>query len=197
MSKIGLLGGSFDPPHFGHLKLASIASEHLGLDEIWFIPVYVSPFKIKAPPVSALHRLEMCKLLVENHPNFKVLDFEILKKRPSYTVDSLEFLKNKYPEHQFYLLLGQDALDHFLFWKNPEEIVKMVKLAVAPRSKDIDISFLKANPLVYRAAQEGLLPMPLIPISSTEIRKSKGNLEGVMPKKIAEYIDHHQLYKIP
>ena len=195
--KIGIFGGSFDPPHLGHLQIALLAKDHLGLDEVWFIPVFISPFKTNEPPVSPEHRLEMVKLLIEKYPYFKILDIEIINKRPSYTVDTLEFLKKNYPGDQFYLLLGQDSLEHFLSWKNPEEIVKMVKLAVAPRNSTLDLSFLKNHPEVYKEAVAGVLPMNLIPISSTEIRaslKSGGNPEKTVPKNILDYIHQHHLY---
>jgi nicotinate-nucleotide adenylyltransferase len=195
--RIGILGGTFDPPHFGHLALAKAAKEHFQLDEIWFVPVFISPFKTDTKPASPEHRLEMVKLLIADHPDYKALDLEILKKRPSYTIDSLEYLKNKFPTYQFYLIMGQDALDHFLAWRDPKRIVELVHLAVAPRSPQIDLSFLKDHPEVYSAAQKALLPMPLNPISSTEIReKAKQNksLKKFLPKEIEDYIAKHHLY---
>lgn len=195
--KIGLFGGSFDPPHFGHLQIADAAKKYFNLDEVWFIPVFISPFKTDNPPECAEHRLNMVKLLIEGSLEFKALDIEILKKRPSFTIDTLEQLVEQHPDYEFYLLLGQDALDHFLSWKNPEDIVKMVKLAIAPRKPEIDLSFLKNNPKIYAAALNGILPMPVIPISSTMIRRAaskRAGLDEFVPKNIAEYIQSHHLY---
>jgi len=196
--RIGILGGTFDPPHFGHLALAAAAKEHFQLDEIWFVPVFISPFKTDTSPASPEHRFEMVKCLIAGHSNYKALDLEILKKRPSYTIDSLEFLKNKYPTYQFYLIMGQDALDHFLAWRDPKKIVELVNLAVAKRSPELDLSFLKEHPEVYEAAQKAILPMPLNPISSTEIRdtaKQGKSLKKFIPKEIEDYILKHHLYR--
>jgi nicotinate-nucleotide adenylyltransferase len=134
MKKIGLLGGSFDPIHFGHLNLAFELMERGQLEEVWFIPAHVNPLKTHIPPVSFEHRLAMLKLAVEGISPFKIKDLESRRPAPSYTVETLRLLLAEFTARvespHFYLLLGEDSIASFVHWHLPHEIVKMAHLLI-------------------------------------------------------------------
>ena len=171
MKKVGLYGGTFDPPHFGHLNLAIEIMERHHLDEIWWIPVYTHPFQSKATSSTINERLEMVRLAIEEIPTFKVLDIETERVGPSYTIDTIQLLKRQFPEYQFFLLLGDDSLAHFHLWKDPEEIVRLALPLIGTR-KDASIVLPDTLSSVVRQAMEkGVTPIPLMQISSTAIRQ--------------------------
>lgn len=176
--RIGLFGGSFDPIHSGHLCIVDQLLKHSDLDEIWFCPAYTNPHKLDHPPAPPEHRLKMLELALEDTP-FKILDWEINREGPSYTVDTVRALKKKYPQHEWRLVVGDDTLKHFKDWKEPDVLVEMAPLLVVPRFKE--------NPLQ-------ITPMD---VSSTEIRVKlrKGeSCEGLLPAKVIDYILKNQLY---
>lgn len=135
--KIGVYGGTFDPIHLGHIHLAQNLMEAHGLDEVWFCPAYQSPFKAESAATPPEKRYRMTELGVEAIPNFKVIDTEIKHPGPSYTVDTLRTLTKKYPDHQFYLLLGNDTARHFMDWKDPRGIIEMAKLIIGTDRKSV------------------------------------------------------------
>lgn len=195
--RIGILGGSFDPPHLGHLSIAEEVYQLLHLDEVWFIPANTSPHKLDAPPVDPRHRMQMLSLLLQGKKGFKALDIELNKAPPSYTVDTLRQLKRDYPQAEFFLIMGDDALQGFLRWKDPEEIVKLAQLVVVRRDDTQDISFLKSSPQVLAAVRNGHLKTSLYPVSSTNIRqliKEGGDFARFLPPAVSEYIHRHKLY---
>lgn len=195
--KIGILGGSFDPPHLGHLSIAEEVLKKLHLDEVWFVPAFVSPHKLSAPPVEASHRMKMLELMLHDKKHFKALDIELKKEKPSYTVDTLKELKKSHPKDEFFLIMGDDQLRVFLSWKDPEEIVKLARLVIVRRGEETDIAFLKNILPLWEAAKSGLLSTSLYPISSTEIRqliKDGGDLKGFLTDSVIEYIKDRGLY---
>jgi nicotinate-nucleotide adenylyltransferase len=169
MKKIGLLGGSFDPIHFGHLHLAIRMLEHHGLDEILFCPAFCTPFKVNNPPVASVEdRLEMLQLALEEVPQCKITTVEIERKGTSFTVDTLRVLKR--PDVQYHLILTNESFESFSSWKEPCEIKKLAILLIGPRS---------------------------FPISSTEIRarfKKRLYCGHLIPAKALDYINKNQLY---
>lgn len=189
--RIGIFGGSFDPPHIAHLRLCEEAMENLKLDKILFIPVNIPPHKQKVYS-SALHRLNMTKLSVKGNRNFVVSDIDIRRGGVSYTVDTLMELREKGKE--MFLIIGEDMLNQFDKWKDYQKIYEMVKIAVLRREggektqekeKKIDIEYIKIN-------------NPLLNISSTMIRdlvKKNKSIRYLVTDKVEEYIKRHFLYK--
>lgn len=199
--KIGLLGGTFDPIHFGHLNLAFELMEKRGLDQVWFIPTQLNPLKIQSPPTSIDHRLAMTRLAIRKIPQFHLKDIEKKRSSPSYTIDTLRIFiakeaSNPIP-NQFYLLLGEDAIPKFLRWHLPEEIVKLVPLLIGSRSS-LEKNVLEGcNLFVQAAIQKGLTTIHLMDISGTEIRKRLAQsfyCSHLVPAPVLRYIQKNQLY---
>lgn len=200
MKKIAFFGGTFDPIHFGHLNLTIEILEKAGLDEVWFSPAFISPLRENTPPIPAFHRVNMVKMGIENFPSFVCYDGEIVLSRPSYTIDTIALLKEKYPFHTFYLLLGEDSLLHFSLWKGAKELVQMIPLLIGCR-KNINL-LLNLEALGFpeelnRAIQLGLIETKVMEISSTEIRnriKKRLCCNHLVPTKVLDYIIQNQLY---
>ena len=129
--KIGILGGTFNPPHVGHLILAQEVTDVLGLDKVFFIPTNISPHKKSEPNASS--RFNMVELAVSGNSSFEVLDLELKRGGVSYTIDTIRQLKQENPNDEFYLIMGSDLANEFSSWKNCREIKKEVKIAVVDR----------------------------------------------------------------
>lgn len=202
IKKVGLLGGSFDPIHWGHFNLAFELMEKKGLDEVWFIPAQLNPLKVHMLPTSFDHRLNMVKLAIQGIPCFKVKDLEIQRPPPSYTIDTLKSLieqeKVSACPCQFFLLLGEDNLNRFLEWRFAEEIAQLVPLLVGSRTgTNVDLSFIQ-SPVIREAMQKGLTQTRLMDISSTELRQRLSlhrYCAHLIPSSVLTYIDYHQLYR--
>ena len=163
--RAGIFGGSFNPPHIGHLALANYLCEFEELDEIWFMVSPHNPFKQESELMDDEFRLRLMKLAVEDYPKFKVSDFEFSLPRPSYTINTLEKLKETYPDISFTLIIGADNWNVFNKWKDSDNIISSFNILVYPRKGfDIDITSLPQNVKISDA--------PIIEISSTFIRKS-------------------------
>ncbi len=197
MKKIGLFGGSFDPIHFGHLNLALEMLEKRGLDEVWFCPVNISPFKMhNQPHIEASHRLKMLALALDDIPSFHFLENEMKREGPSYTVETLRELHNQYPQHEFFLILGDDAVSHFFNWHQPEEITSLAKLLVGQRDFQKPNNF-KGSTGIQKAIEEGLTPTRVMDISSTDLRQRLENklyCRHLIPAKVMDYISKNDLY---
>lgn len=187
--KIGLLGGTFDPVHFGHLNLAFELMERYSLDKVWFIPAKLNPLKTHAPLFSEEERLEMVKLAIEGIPQFEVKDLELRRTQtPSYTIETIRELVSE--KHQLYLLLGEDTLKGFSKWHCVEEIVEKVPLLIGSRTGTLQGDE-QYNPLIRRAIEKGMTKTPLFDLSSTEIRErlSKGLYCGhLVPAKVLNFL---------
>lgn len=199
---IGFFGGSFDPVHCGHLHLAISLLEKHKLDHVLFCPAYISPFKAeKSPHVSANHRKEMVKLAIAPLPYFSILDYEIKNEKPSFTIDTIKHLKKLYAEEsqdiQIRLLLGDDMLEGLSRWKDVEELLKLAPPLVASRlSSPKWPGGLSSEALA--ALQAGATQIPILDISSTEIRErlKKHLYSGhLIPFQVLEYIHQNQLYE--
>lgn len=196
MKKIGIIGGSFDPIHFGHFHLALSLLEAHSLEEILWIPAKINPLKTKMP-VDDHHRLRMIQLATEDIPFFKISDAEIKRQGASYTIDTLRDLKNERPKDQFYLLLGDDVIPHFMKWKEPEAIIDLATILIGVRT-DARLPDLDHLPMeIKKSFEKGWTPIPILDISSTNLRKRlKDNLlcSHLMPAKVLDYIAAHHLY---
>jgi nicotinate-nucleotide adenylyltransferase len=191
--RIGVFGGTFDPPHVGHLLLAADAREALNLDRLIFIPVWSQPLKVGTPPVaSAQDRLEMVRLAVADDANYAVDDAEINRKGLSYTVDTLEHLAQRFKGAQLFLLMGQDSLKGFPNWRNPERIRALATVAVMKRSGDPDLEF--------EGAEERALIVSTrrVDVSATEIRerrRAEKSIKGFVPESVERFIEARGLYR--
>lgn len=192
---VGILGGSFDPVHFGHLHLAISLFEKHQLDEVWWIPVRQSPLK-PSPLATAEHRLEMLSLALQEISAFKIVQIEIEREGPSFTVETLRTLRGANPEVQFSLFLGDDALYHFNRWKDPEEIIQLAPPLIGARHSP-HFPQLTLDKELIQALQKGWTAIPLIEISATDVRKrlkDKLFCGHLVPAKVLDYIHTHRLY---
>ncbi|MGZ3930153.1 MAG: nicotinate (nicotinamide) nucleotide adenylyltransferase [Bacteroidia bacterium] len=188
---IGLFFGSFNPIHIGHMALANYMLEYTGMNEVWFVISPQNPLKEKSSLLNQNQRLYMVNIAVEDFPKFKSSTIEFHLPQPSYTINTLVHLKEKYPKHTFSLIIGQDNLETFHKWKNYEEILAKHRLFVYPRPNAGKSRF-DAHPQVTLTAA------PMMDVSSTFIRQSikdKKDLRFFLPEKVWEYIDSMNLYK--
>ena len=190
--RIGVFGGTFDPPHVGHLLLASDAREALSLDRLIFVPTGTQPFKVETPPVaSATDRLEMIRLAVEDDAVYTVDDTEIRRAGLSYTVNTLEHLAERYAGAELFLLLGEDSLSSFNQWRNPERIRELATLAVMRRGGREEASTGGAKGVTFVSARR-------VDVSSTEIRerlRAGKSIKGFVPECVERFIEDRGLYR--
>lgn len=191
--RIGILGGTFDPIHLGHLVLAEQAKERLKLDQVIFIPSASPPHKTNRKLSSAKDRFQMTRLALEENPSFSISDIELKRGGLSYTVDTLRELKKLYPNSEIYFLTGSDVLNEIQTWKDPEHIYKLVNVVIAKRP-----SFDSFDPQNHFAKKSIIVPITGVDISSTQIRKriEKGqSIKYLVPAKVEEYIRRKKLYQ--
>ena len=192
--RIGLLGGSFDPPHNGHLHLARIASQALDLDSILFIPCHRQPLKAEAPHASGFHRAAMVALALSGHRRWLLESLELERGEVSYTADTVEALGARFPGARLTLLLGADALAAFPRWHRFRDILAAAELAVAPRGEGGSVSVPRSLP----SSRVHLLDGEPLEASSTLIRQAvaAGRSAGDMtPRRVAAYIRKEGLYR--
>lgn len=188
---IGLFFGSFNPIHVGHMVLANYMAQFTDMEQVWFVVSPHNPLKEKASLLNQNQRLHMVNLAIDDNPTLRSSNIEFNLPQPSYTINTLAHLKEKYPTHQFSLIIGEDNLESFPKWKNYEEILKKHKLYVYPRP-NANAELLKNHPnIVFTKA-------PVIDISSTFIRQSikdGKSLESFVPQEVWQYIDEMHFYK--
>ncbi|MGD0765029.1 MAG: nicotinate-nucleotide adenylyltransferase [Dehalococcoidia bacterium] len=197
--KLGILGGTFDPPHVGHLRLAEAALSYLSLDRVLFVPAGEPWRKTDRQITAAEHRLAMTRLAIGGNPQYEVSTLELERPGPSYTVDTLGDLLARYgADAELYLILGQDALLDLPNWKEPRRIIALAWLAVALRSpgRDLEVTALEeAIPGISRRLT--VLPASYVDVSGTALREwaRKGvSLDGLVPPAVEAYIKEHTLY---
>lgn len=191
--KIGLFGGSFNPPHVAHLIVAEIIRDQFGLSEVWWIPNATPPHKPDDELVAVEHRLAMTRRIVASNEAFRVCDLEVEREGVSYTVETLRVLQNEHPDTDFALLLGSDSLDSFAQWHCPDEIAERVPLIVYKRLGAIESVAEPrfANHVRYAAA-------PVIEVSGTEVRarcRAGRSIRYLVPEPVRTYIEAHDLYR--
>jgi len=192
--RIGVLGGTFDPPHIAHLILAEQAREQVALDEVWFIPAGDPWRKANRDVTPAVHRIAMTRLVVEGVPGFLVDDCEVKRDGPTYTVDTLRELRERiHEDDELFLLLGEDALADIPNWRDPERLADNAYIVVAPREGAEGPSTLPFDPLrVVR------IEMPYVAVSSTDLRaraRLGRSLRFFVPEAVAAYIEKNELYQ--
>jgi nicotinate-nucleotide adenylyltransferase len=196
--KIGLFFGSFNPIHVGHMVLANYMLSFTDLDQIWFIVSPHNPLKQKSTLLDANQRLHMVNLAIGDKTNLKASNIEFKLPQPSYTINTLVHLKEKYPKNEFVLLMGADNLQNFHKWKNYEEILKYHELYVYPRVQGPDTSPAPLERGEVRLTNIKLVNAPIIEISSTFIReaiKEKKDISYFIPPEVLNYIEEMHFYK--
>lgn len=190
--KIGILGGTFNPPHIGHLIVAESVRDQLKLDKVLFVPSYIPPHKLFSQVALPKQRLEMVELAIEKNRNFSASDIEIAREGKSFTIDTINSLTNLHPASQLYLVIGMDNLMDFSDWKSPNEIVSKVELIVMNRpGYDSDIK----NEFKRFAT---FIKVPNIDISSSDIRrriKLGRSIRYLVTYEVEQYILKKALYK--
>jgi nicotinate-nucleotide adenylyltransferase len=192
--RVGLLGGTFDPPTFAHINIAKKAFEILELDELWFIPVWVNPHKYEKKTTSPEIRLELLKAAVSERldKSFTIKTLEIDRKEKSYAIVTVEQLKKENPDTEFILIQGYDSLISFNKWYRYSDILDLVKTVFITRP-DYDISQV---PYDVRS-RVSIVEIPPISISSTMVREKVANGESItslVPQNVASLIRKHRLF---
>lgn len=220
--KIGLLGGTFDPIHFGHIKPALEVKHQLNLDKVWLMPNHIPPHK-QTTQVSSQHRLAMVELISQQYDEFEVCDIEIKRDTPSYSATTLQLLTAQYPQHQFYFIMGTDSFIQFQSWYQWQTIFSLCHLVVCQRPgwqldpKSPMAELLTRNATASADAKTGKIfpiDVTLQDISSTQIRQmfkhsddidsiaphnlqsvSAAEIDKMLPFVIKQYIYEHHLYQ--
>ena len=188
---IGLFGGTFDPVHIGHLIIAEWLSEILEIESTYFIPTKIHPFRKRSNITDAKVRQEMLQVALKEYPAFKISDYEISRDSISYTIDTVKYFREKYPDREIYYFIGSDNLESFMEWKDPFDILDLCYLAVYQREKHDKPAELLNHPKVLH------INSPLINISSSHIRKRVSKhmaFKSLVPPGIFEFINQHKLY---
>ncbi|HJA12240.1 MAG TPA: nicotinate-nucleotide adenylyltransferase [Candidatus Mediterraneibacter merdipullorum] len=199
--KIGIMGGTFDPIHIGHLLLGEFAYEDFSLDEIWFLPNGNPPHKsAEEQGVPLEERIEMVRLATEETPYFRVNYYEATAQEHCYTFRTMKALRGRYPEYEFYFILGADSLFSIEEWKNFREIFPSCTILAAMRDDKDAGSMLRQIQYLHDryGADIRLLQAPLVEISSTTIReriRKSLSVRYMVPDVVASYIREHHLYQ--
>lgn len=194
MKKIGLFFGSFNPIHIGHLILANYIIENSDMDELWFVVSPQNPFKDKKSLLTDHNRLDMVQLAVKNYPKMRASNVEFSLPKPSYTIDTLTYLKEKYPNYSFALIMGEDNLDSLPKWKNAEKLISDYQIIVYPRTFQGE----KKDSEYLQHENISMINAPIIELSATEIRnmiKEGKNVRPMLPPEVFEYLDGSSFYK--
>jgi len=195
---IGVLGGTFDPIHVGHLIVAEEARIKLGLEEVLFVPAGEPWLKQDRDVTPAIHRVEMVRRAIADNPDFKLSTLEVDRSGPSYTVDTLQALQEQLSETSLFFVLGRDTLAELPLWKEPRKVIQLCRLVVPPRLGSRDLRHLEESMpgLMTRVVQ---LDMPVIGISSSGIRHrlAQGmSVRYLVPPGVEAYITEQRIYSL-
>lgn len=189
--KVGLFFGSYNPVHIGHLAIANYMVEFTDLERLWFVVSPHNPLKQKSTLLADHHRYEMVLRAIDDDPRFRVSNIEFHLPRPSYTIDTLAYLREKYPDHEFVLIMGSDGLSTFPKWKNYQELIKNYSRYVYPRPGT-------GKDLLENIENGKLVEAPMMDISSTFIRDAIAQGRDVrhfLPFKVWQYLSEMNFYK--
>jgi len=196
--RIGILGGTFNPPHLGHLICAQEAYVQLELDRVTLIPARIPPHKAVEDEPGAEHRLELCRLTIRgDEERFAVSEVEIAREGTSYTVDTLEELHSRAPDHELFLIVGGDIAAGLPRWRAPERVLSLATLAVAKRRGTSRAAVDDALCGLRGGERARFFDMPRIGISSTMLRdrvRAGQPIKYYVPDAVASYIERHRLY---
>lgn len=191
--RLGIFGGTFDPPHVGHLALAECAREQLGLDRVLFVPAGQPPHKTGGRRTSATHRLAMTRAAVRGNASFAVSAIEAKRRGPSWTVDTVRALAEAHPGTELWLLMGADMYASFGAWREPSEIARHARLAVALRPG----TRVPKTPRGVKGARVTFLANPELEVSSSAVReraRAGRSVRYLVPDAVARYAARHHLY---
>ncbi len=197
MPKIGLYFGSFNPVHLGHLAIAGYMTEFTGLNQVWFVVSPHNPLKKKETLLADHHRLYMTQLAIGDNDNLKATDIEFKLPVPSYTIDTLTYLREKYTKNEFCLVMGEDNLYTLHKWKNADDLVSNYQIYVYPRPDSDKPSSPQLNKLLMKAEVHHV-KAPLMEISGTFIRDGirKGkNMSYFLPPEVWKYVKEMHFYE--
>lgn len=186
MKNIGILGGTFDPPHIGHLIIAEAVRERISLEEIWFMPSYEPPHKETAHS-SVKHRLNMLELSLESNPYFSINPIETKRHEKSFTVDTMEELTEQQPDTNFHFIIGADMVEYLPHWKDIERIIELVTF----------IGVKRAGYHIHTSYPVKEIEVPMVNISSTMLRSKihqHKTVKYLIPDHVQRYIKEHNLY---
>lgn len=197
--RLGVFGGTFDPPHLGHLVLAEAAADHLGLARVLFVPAGVPPHKERAAVrADAEHRAEMTRLAIADNPRFALARTDLGRPGPHYTVDMLRLLREEYPYSDLILLMGGDSLRDLPTWSLPRELIALSRLGVLRRpADDVNLDALE-RVIPGLAARVLWIPAPRLDIASSAIAAAIAagrSVRYLVPDAVLAYIEAHGLYK--
>jgi nicotinate-nucleotide adenylyltransferase len=196
--RVGIYGGTFNPPHVGHLICAQEALIQLELDQVLFVPAAVPPHKSVPDDPGASHRLGMCHAAVSDDDRFAVSDLEVVRAGTSYTLDTLEELNTSVPDSDLFLILGADVAAGLPEWHRPERILALATPAIADRAGTPDTAVTDALSNVAGGERAVHFDMPTIDLSSTVIRTRAAaghSIRYLVPDPVADYIRSHSLYQ--
>lgn len=196
MERIGIYGGTFNPPHIGHIRAAAFAVQELRLDKLLVIPDRIAPHKqLPKDSPTPQQRLEMLKIATAGLPNMEVSDLELNREGPSYTYQTVQQVRQMYPQAKIYLLMGTDMFLSFHNWRNPDLITKDAALAVFYRGDKNEVDAIKARVAEVEWEVE-LIENPVIDISSTQLRRMLifGCADSFLPQGVGDYIRSHGFY---
>ena len=191
--KIGLFFGTFNPIHVGHLIIANHMAEFTDLEEVWFVVTPHNPFKVKKTLLADHHRFRLVSETTEDYPKLKPSNIEFGLPQPNYTINTLVYLVERHPEHDFNLIMGLDNLHTFPKWKNSEVILEEYEIYVYPR-----VSEKKDLPGLLNHEKVHMIDAPIMEISSTFIRKAvkeRKDIRALMPYRAWRYMDEMNFYK--
>ena len=198
--KIGIMGGTFNPIHFGHLLLAETAHDQFGLDQVLIMPTKNTYYKQMNNLVSEQDRVTMVDLAIADNPNFVLPKLELDRDGTTYTVETLRQLTTAHPEDQYYFIMGADSLFHIESWYEPAEILRMANILVAGRGSSGEGSLLTSQIAYLNDKYDAsiyLLNSPNMEISSHNIRRRVYNGDSIrylLPREVADYISRNGLY---
>ncbi len=199
--RIGILGGTFDPPHLGHLLIAETARVALGLESVLFVPAGEPWLKSGQLITPATHRMRMTQLAVADNPDFCVSDCEVIRSGATYTVDTLRDLRRQYPKSaELYFIVGSDVLEQFHRWKEPDSILELCRVAVIERPggpADGAASLTQRFPDALVSGAVVSVPGPRVDFSASALRQTLADGQSVryqIPDAVADYIKEHDLY---
>ncbi|MEM7623118.1 MAG: nicotinate-nucleotide adenylyltransferase [Planctomycetota bacterium] len=186
--RLGIFGGSFDPVHNGHLRLAECCAEQADLEAVWFVPAAVQPHKPTGPVASDVDRVAMLRLALAEHPKLGLSLIEIDRGGVSYTIETLRELRLAHPEAELFFLMGADTLADLPLWREPEEVLRLMTPLVVQRP---------GEPSLDSAIPHTRVEMPPVDISSSELRERvrRGeSIRGMVPSEVEAYLLKERLY---
>lgn len=190
MRKIGIFGGTFDPPHIGHFIIAEEVCEQCDLDEVWFMPVNIPPHKQRIDLTPADKRIKMLELGIKDHNKFSICSLEVNREGKSYTVDTMKQLRQQFPNDKFYFIIGGDMVGNLHEWHEIDKLMELVTFIGTKRPGHLEISKVAEDEMIF-------VTVPQLEISSSMIRERIAHNKSInyyVPDKVGEYIKENQLY---